>query len=231
MDRAILEEMVSVEDIPDVDMDKETKEADDIAIRGFYLSRKSKAILDPSKVMSSTASNKLKEEPSNTMIETTMFSMANTESVCNLWELDVLGIQDPLQKKTKEKRAEETHKFFLDTVRINEQGFRRLPHSGVYHQGVPSFQPNFQQVQFPVMANGAHPGAQIGGHAPHMMGMGGAVAPSQAYVTSNPFYGGMNRPQDNRLVQDFSGLNLQPTTESHQNLQKPGSTLSNTLWQ
>ncbi|KAF6214040.1 hypothetical protein GE061_011770 [Apolygus lucorum] len=122
MDRAILEEMVSVEDMPDVDMDKETKEADDIAIRGFYLSRKSKAILDPSKVMSSTASNKLKEEPSSTMIETTMFSMDNTESVCNLWELDVLGIQDPLQKKTKEKRAEETHKFFLDTVRINEQG-------------------------------------------------------------------------------------------------------------
>ncbi|KAF6198368.1 hypothetical protein GE061_008116 [Apolygus lucorum] len=34
MDRAILEEMVSVEDMPDVDMDKETKEADDIAIRG-----------------------------------------------------------------------------------------------------------------------------------------------------------------------------------------------------
>ncbi|KAF6216401.1 hypothetical protein GE061_000743 [Apolygus lucorum] len=69
MDRAILEEMVSVEDMPDVDMDKETKEADDIAIRGFTCPGR-----------------------------------------------------DPLQKKTKENRAEETHKFFLDTVRINEQG-------------------------------------------------------------------------------------------------------------
>ncbi|KAF6204831.1 hypothetical protein GE061_018994 [Apolygus lucorum] len=122
MDRAILEEMPSAEDMPEVDIDKETKEADGIAIRGFYLSRKSKAILDPSKVTNSTASNKLEEEPSNTMMATTMFSIVNPETVCNLLNLDDLGIQDPHQKKTKEKRAEETHKFFLDTVRNNEQG-------------------------------------------------------------------------------------------------------------
>ncbi|KAF6215737.1 hypothetical protein GE061_000069 [Apolygus lucorum] len=120
MDRAILEEMLTVEDMPEVDIDKETKEADDIAIRGFYLCRKS--ILDPSKVTNSTAANMLNEESSSTMMAMTIFSMANPESICNLWELDDLGIQDPLQKKTKEKRAEETHKFFLDTVRTNEQG-------------------------------------------------------------------------------------------------------------
>ncbi|KAF6202285.1 hypothetical protein GE061_004683 [Apolygus lucorum] len=108
MDRAILEEMLSVEDMPEVDIDEETKEADDIAIRGFYLSRKSKAILDPSKVTNSTASNKLEEEPSNTMMATNMFSIVNPETVCNLLNLDDLGTHDPHQKKTKQKRAEET---------------------------------------------------------------------------------------------------------------------------
>ena len=50
----------------------------------------------------------------------TMF--AQSEPVNKLWELDVLGIHDPQCKKGKEERERAEQTYFLDTVRVNEEG-------------------------------------------------------------------------------------------------------------
>lgn len=42
-------------------------------------------------------------------------------SVSNLWQLDVLGIQDPLRRKTREEREAEVKKNFRETVIINDE--------------------------------------------------------------------------------------------------------------
>lgn len=40
----------------------------------------------------------------------------------DLWNLDVIGIEDPIQKSTKEKHLQEVLDRFRDTIRINETG-------------------------------------------------------------------------------------------------------------
>lgn len=56
-------------------------------------------------------------------------SMMVTSLLCNkdmqlrqLWELDVLGIRDPVEKKSKEQLAVAAKEFFLNTININEEG-------------------------------------------------------------------------------------------------------------
>jgi hypothetical protein len=56
----------------------------------------------------------------SSMMALTMF--AQSEPVNKLWELDVLGIQDPQCKKSKEERERAVRTYFLDTVRVNEEG-------------------------------------------------------------------------------------------------------------
>jgi hypothetical protein len=53
---------------------------------------------------------------------TTLTMFAQSEPVNKLWELDILGIQDPQHKKSKEERAMAVQTYFLDTVRVNEEG-------------------------------------------------------------------------------------------------------------
>lgn len=57
---------------------------------------------------------------SNSMTALSMF--AHTESVSKLWELDAIGIQDPGERKNKEEREQATQTYFLDTVKVNEEG-------------------------------------------------------------------------------------------------------------
>jgi hypothetical protein len=56
----------------------------------------------------------------SSMTALTMF--AQSESMNKLWELDVLRIQDPQHKKSKEEREMAVQTYFLDTVRVNEEG-------------------------------------------------------------------------------------------------------------
>jgi len=56
----------------------------------------------------------------SSMTALTMF--AQNEPVNKLWELDLLGIQDPQCKKGKEERERAVQAYFLDTVRVNEEG-------------------------------------------------------------------------------------------------------------
>lgn len=95
--------------------------------------------------------------------------------------------------------------------------------STMFQQSQTVFPPAGYQIpnQFAPMANGALP---VQSMVPNAVGMG--HPPVQAYVASNPFYGGFNRTQDSKLTADFSGLSIQPSTDANQ-----GATLSNTLWQ
>ena len=43
-------------------------------------------------------------------------------SVSNLWRLDILGIEDPLERKTKQERQNDVMKTFKDTTYINDEG-------------------------------------------------------------------------------------------------------------
>jgi hypothetical protein len=56
----------------------------------------------------------------SSMTALTMFTQS--EPVNKLWELDVLGIQDPQCKKSKEEREMAVRTYFLDTVQVNEEG-------------------------------------------------------------------------------------------------------------
>jgi hypothetical protein len=56
----------------------------------------------------------------SSMTALTMF--AQSEPVHKLWELDVLRIQKPQRKKSKEEREKAVRNYFLDTVRVNEGG-------------------------------------------------------------------------------------------------------------
>ncbi|GBM65942.1 hypothetical protein AVEN_152159-1 [Araneus ventricosus] len=50
-------------------------------------------------------------------------SMLNTEAlISDLWSLDVLGILDPPEKKSKLELQEEARDHFLSTIKVNEEG-------------------------------------------------------------------------------------------------------------
>jgi hypothetical protein len=40
----------------------------------------------------------------------------------DLWELDLIGIQDPIEKKTKEQAHLDTWSHFRETVRVSKEG-------------------------------------------------------------------------------------------------------------
>lgn len=42
--------------------------------------------------------------------------------LADLWNLDIIGIEDPIQKSTKEKHLQEVLNRFRDTIRIDETG-------------------------------------------------------------------------------------------------------------
>jgi hypothetical protein len=53
----------------------------------------------------------------------TVFSMfVHSEAVSRLWELDVLGIQDPSRRRSKEEAEMAVQAYFLDTVKVNDDG-------------------------------------------------------------------------------------------------------------
>jgi len=56
----------------------------------------------------------------SSMTALTMF--AQSEPVNKLWESDVLGIQDPQRKRSKEERERAVRVYFLNTVQVNEEG-------------------------------------------------------------------------------------------------------------
>jgi hypothetical protein len=45
-----------------------------------------------------------------------------SETVSKLWELDVLGIQDPNRRKSSEEAEMAVQAYFLDTVKVNDDG-------------------------------------------------------------------------------------------------------------
>jgi len=63
-------------------------------------------------------------------ISMTVLSMfIHSETVSKLWELDVLGIQDPSRRKSNEEAEMAVQAYFLDTVKVNDNGLYevRLP--------------------------------------------------------------------------------------------------------
>ena len=56
----------------------------------------------------------------SSMTAVTLF--AQSEPVNKLWELDVLGSQDPQSKTSKEERERSVRAYFLNTVRVNKDG-------------------------------------------------------------------------------------------------------------
>lgn len=53
---------------------------------------------------------------------TVTMSMLNNPSITELWRLDVLGIQEPTERKTKSEIAAEVKNLFDETVMINKEG-------------------------------------------------------------------------------------------------------------
>jgi len=58
-------------------------------------------------------------QKARSMTALTLF--AQSEPVNKLWELDVLGIQDPQSKRSIEEREITVRVSFLNTVRVNEE--------------------------------------------------------------------------------------------------------------
>ncbi|XP_018577341.1 uncharacterized protein LOC108915711 [Anoplophora glabripennis] len=52
----------------------------------------------------------------------TVLSLFANPSIADLWQLDVLGIQEPTEKKTKQEMANAAKDLFLQTVTINMEG-------------------------------------------------------------------------------------------------------------
>jgi len=59
----------------------------------------------------------------------TVLSMfVHSEAVSGLWELDVLGIQDPSRRRSNEEAEMEVQAYFPDTVEVNDGWYEvRLP--------------------------------------------------------------------------------------------------------
>jgi hypothetical protein len=62
---------------------------------------------------------------------------AQSEPVNKLLELDVLGIQDPQCKESKEERERAVRAYFLNTVRVNEEGRYKVRLPWIGHPPVP----------------------------------------------------------------------------------------------
>ena len=54
--------------------------------------------------------------------QTARSMFVNSNKIADLWSLDVLGITDPIEKKTREVRDQEIKENFLKGVSINEKG-------------------------------------------------------------------------------------------------------------
>jgi len=53
---------------------------------------------------------------------TVLFMFLHSETVSQLWELDVLGIHDPSRRKSNEEAEMAVEANFLDTVKANDEG-------------------------------------------------------------------------------------------------------------
>ncbi|GFS54563.1 uncharacterized protein TNCV_2748891 [Trichonephila clavipes] len=63
------------------------------------------------------------EEPSEENLAMTVLSLFVIEAeISNLWKPDLIGINDPVEKKSKNEINLQTKKHFLETVTINEEG-------------------------------------------------------------------------------------------------------------
>ncbi|XP_050516071.1 uncharacterized protein LOC114341344 [Diabrotica virgifera virgifera] len=71
----------------------------------------------------------------------TCLSLFVNPSITELWELDVLGIQEPSEKKSKEQLALAAKELFLQTVIINQEG--RYEVGLPWLEGHPSLPANF----------------------------------------------------------------------------------------
>ncbi|GFX62253.1 uncharacterized protein TNCV_3306271 [Trichonephila clavipes] len=65
----------------------------------------------------------LQEGPSEENLAMTVLSLfVNEAEISNLWKLDLIGINDTVEKKSKYEIDLQTKKHFLETVTINEEG-------------------------------------------------------------------------------------------------------------
>ena len=62
----------------------------------------------------------IEERTDARVVATTLF--VNTHKVADLWSLDVLGIKDPIETKTKEEYEKEICENFLKSVTVNKEG-------------------------------------------------------------------------------------------------------------
>lgn len=62
----------------------------------------------------------LKEISSTTLSAISLF--VNDASLTQLWQLDTLGITDPVEQKTQEQTALAAKNLFLETVKVNQEG-------------------------------------------------------------------------------------------------------------
>ncbi|XP_023310053.1 uncharacterized protein LOC108904648 [Anoplophora glabripennis] len=85
----------------------------------------------------------LEKPQSLSMISVSLF--VNNASITNLWELDVLGINDPAERMTREETALAAKEFFLETITIDVDGRYevRLP----WLEGHPALPSNYQMAK------------------------------------------------------------------------------------
>ena len=53
---------------------------------------------------------------------TALSMFVHSEAVSKLWELDVLGIQDPSRRRSNEEAEMAVQAYFLDIVKVNDDG-------------------------------------------------------------------------------------------------------------
>lgn len=61
-------------------------------------------------------------EPRSTVVTTALTLLVNNASISQLWELEALGIKEPLDRKSKEDMGLASKEFFLQTVKVNSEG-------------------------------------------------------------------------------------------------------------
>lgn len=69
-----------------------------------------------------TLMGKIPLKYSQSMSMTSVSLLANHASIANLWELDVLGINDPAEKQTREEAAIAAKTLFLQTINVDSDG-------------------------------------------------------------------------------------------------------------
>ncbi|GFY23480.1 hypothetical protein TNCV_3941721 [Trichonephila clavipes] len=63
------------------------------------------------------------EEPSEENLAMAVLSLfVNEAKISNLWKLDLIGINDPVEKKSEHEIDLQIKKYFLETVTINAEG-------------------------------------------------------------------------------------------------------------